>query len=103
MLNIYITMKIQENKTTRYKSKEELLAHYKQHDPKHFVQLDHFNEPDVHSSTGMFGGDTWELMHGSKVRVLIQDNVTPEEAIKMLEDQIECIKERPESITDYQL
>jgi len=67
---------------------DDKLQHYRQRDPMLFVQVDAFvdaQEDDLikvgPDGVAVMGNmDTWELMHGADVRVLIRANATVEEA-----------------------
>lgn len=61
-------------------TKDQLLTKYRDREPKLFVQYDGFNPPthvcgdDGIDSDGheIWGGLTYELMHGAQVRVLVE-------------------------------
>jgi len=71
------------------RTKAELLAHYAHRRPTRFVQYDGFvNRADSLCDSGdgdaVFWGDTWELMNGSSVRVLIHPDTAPADAVRLL-------------------
>lgn len=61
--------------------KAEILAHYRERAPRRFFQFDAFADGDEimgrdEDGQSVTGGDTFELMHGADVRVLIPANGT---------------------------
>jgi hypothetical protein len=67
---------------TGMKTKDELLRHYAARTPKRFVQVDGFYWPggDMFADKdgfAIFGSETWELMVGADVRILIDPEADP--------------------------
>jgi len=83
-------------------SKEMLLEHYSGREPQRFVQIDGWHggywkndsvvATDEHGRS-MCLGETYELMHGAHVRILIEPTTAPEEARALLEQAMGWIKE----------
>ncbi|MBI4282467.1 MAG: hypothetical protein HY672_03145 [Chloroflexi bacterium] len=74
------------------RTKEEVLAHYAAHKaPVRFLQYDGFLctgwdyviQPDAEGD-GIMGTETWELMHGTDVRVLIPVGTSAGDAARLL-------------------
>ena len=72
--------------------KGDLLEHYAGREPTQFVQYDGFAEvqevtgifnPDKDGDT-LFNGDTWELMHGAGVRLLIDPELGRADILRLL-------------------
>lgn len=76
--------------------KDQLIARYQKREPKHFIQYDgyirregedlfdacsEYFDQDGYSWIQM---DTWELMEGAAVRVLIKPETKPEDAARLL-------------------
>ena len=71
------------------KSKEQLLDHYKQREPKRFIQYDGFSgwymdEYADAEGDAKFSGETTELMQGSTVRLLIDPDAEKEVVLRLL-------------------
>ncbi len=64
--------------------------------PHYFYQLDGFFDGEIDE---VFMGHTWELRNCTNaVRVLIHEDATPEDAIRLLKSIIESVERDPESI-----
>ena len=70
--------------------KKEMLAKYKERKPKRFVQYDGFAgvglgdpSPDANGD-GLWSTETYELMHGSTVRILIDPEASKETVLRLL-------------------
>ena len=88
---------------TQRKTKMELLKHYAQYEPKAFIQFDGFDWPDdclSNSQTGLatFRMETWELMNGSDVRILINPRTDREKALQILHELTAWIERDEDSL-----
>ena len=69
----------------RKPSTDELLTHHQIREPKRFIQLDGHSWADE-AGDAITVGQTYELMHGSSVRVLIPDETDETEAVRLLRE-----------------
>jgi hypothetical protein len=93
-----------------YQSKEMLLAHYSTKPPTDFIQYDGFHgqQPDSVLKADADGhylssGKTWELMHGSTVRVLVTPGVSKDTVISLLHKIIKRIDRNFEAYSQQEL
>jgi hypothetical protein len=94
----------------KYQTKEQLLAHYKERNPTQFIQFDGFDDlqpddvmtvdEDGHS---FFSRKTWELMHGSTVRLLVKPAASKETVLSLLHKIIKWIDRDFESYSQQEL
>ena len=90
--------------------KGENLAKYAERKPRLFYQIDCWGpdmagdsqiDPDC-TGKGMMGGSTWELMHGTPVRILIADDYTDHELLAdMMVAAAEWLRRDPELLTEH--
>jgi hypothetical protein len=81
---------------TTQKTKDELLAHYATKEPKRFIQFDGFDWPgdqlaDPKTGLAVLRGETWELMCGADVRVLIDPGADHVRVCQMLRNVLDDI------------
>ena len=90
--------------------KGECLAKYSERKPTLFFQIDCWGPNaagdsiiDPHSSgKGMTAGSTWELMHGSPVRILIAEDYTDQKLLAdMITEAAEWIRRCPELLKEH--
>jgi hypothetical protein len=77
---------------------DELLQHYMRRKPKAFIQLDGFDAPgdcysDPETGLGLFQGETYELMAGSNVRILIDPETAREKVLEILHRLLEWVEQ----------
>jgi hypothetical protein len=94
----------------RKRTKEELLGRYSRRDPRPFVQFDAFDDvqgdtemPTDENGYSLSAIETFELMRGSTVRVLIKPGTTPETALALLDKIKEWIETNPSTLVDLSL
>lgn len=80
----------------RQRHKQSLLTNYSGRNPKQFVQLDGWWDADDvmgrdENGQGATGSLTWELMHGSDVRVLIPLTTTKDQALVLLRKIVDWV------------
>jgi hypothetical protein len=80
---------------TKEKTKEELLKHYEQRKPRPFIQFDGFDPlEDAPSDAGprIVRTETWELMHGADVRILINPRIDRDKVLEILDHLIARVR-----------
>ena len=92
--------------------KRDLIRDYGEREPKHFRQIDGFHMPGGGDSVMrpdddghcIMGGDTWELMRGASVRVLVPsgENTPPADVAGMLRKIADWIEQDPKSTMGVQ-
>ena len=90
------------------KTKQEILEHYAEREPKSFVQFDGWygdkwkGDPIVATDDdgrSMVRGCTTELMYGADVRLLVAPDSDPKEIVALLRQTVEWIESKPDVLS----
>ena len=82
---------------TKKPTKWELLEHYARREPQAFMQLDGFDWPgdsfsNPETGLALFGTETWELMQGADVRILVKAAANHEKVLRILREIVSWVE-----------
>jgi hypothetical protein len=82
---------------TKKPTKQELLDHYARREPQAFMQLDGFDCPgdsfsDPETGLALSGTETWELMRGADVRILVKAEADREKVLRILREMVDWVE-----------